>query len=195
MKLLFLLLIATSGFSLEVYSQTLEYEIFKGKKSVGKLQIRRSNLAEKVRYQLESNVLISFLADFKVETQSDIVYQEGLLHASEAYIYLNDKIRETNKIRKKGNGYAVNKDDDEERILANTSIKYSVINLYYTEPVGMDKIFSERFAEYCALKKVESNVYKLTLPNGNHTIYHYRNGQCYKVEVIRPLANLEFRLI
>jgi len=70
--------------------------------------------------------------------------------------------------------------------LQNQDIWFTVSKLYYTEPIGINTIFSERFGKFLSLEKLEQNKYALSKPDGRKNIYFYEKGICRKVIVDNP---------
>ena len=69
-------------------------------------------------------------------------------------------------------------------------ITFSVTDLFFEEPVGLEKIFSNMFAEMVPLKKLGSGKYQVTTPDNKTTIYTYSSGKLVIVESETPAGNV-----
>ena len=69
-------------------------------------------------------------------------------------------------------------------------ITFSVTDLFFEEPVGLQNIFSNMFAEMVPLKKLGSGKYQVTTPDKKTTIYTYSNGKLVIIESETPAGNV-----
>ena len=69
-------------------------------------------------------------------------------------------------------------------------ITFSVTDLFFEEPVGIQKIFSNMFAEMVPLKTLGSGKYQVTTPDKKSTIYTYSNGKLVVIESETPAGNV-----
>lgn len=190
-QLLFIGILYFSNSSAEpVSTQMAIYDIFKGDKSIGTVQAEKITLSDgSQRYLLESEVAFSFLGRHTLRYTFNTHYQKGLLTFAEAKNLLNQKLRDSSRVQWDGHRYLINTDGSQS-VLENTPISYSVSSMYYLEPDGVSQAFSERFAQFCPIRKLAPGKYELTMPDGRKNIYYYEKGVCQRVEVSMMLADL-----
>jgi len=86
------------------------------------------------------------------------------------------------------------KDKDNAANVPAYPIHNSILSLYYKEPVNINSIYSDNFQQYVDIKKVDTNKYRVSFPNGHCNYYSYAQGVCTRVDVEQPLFNLQFLL-
>jgi copper chaperone CopZ len=74
--------------------------------------------------------------------------------------------------------------------IKNLHITFCVIDLYFKEPVGITRVFSNMYAEMLQLKQVSVGKYQLITPDNNNSIYTYRNGELISIEVETPVGKV-----
>ncbi len=66
--------------------------------------------------------------------------------------------------------------------IRNQHISYCVVDLYFQEPLGVTKVFSNMYAQMLELKRMDDGQYQLITPDNNNSIYSYRNGRLISIE-------------
>ena len=176
-------------------SQSYKYQIFKGNKEIGTLLIDKKKYGAEEHFKIESDATFRVVFEFSTQFTMEAVFEEGKLRRSLTKNTLNDSERESTLIELEDGKYKVLKDGDELDYLEIKHPEYSMAHLYYNEPKDLTKVFSERFAEFLAIREIEPSQYELTLPDGRTNIYTYKNGRCSEVKVNHMLATLYFRLV
>ena len=65
--------------------------------------------------------------------------------------------------------------------------------LYFEEPKGVDKTFSEQTGNFNVLRKINEGVYLKTNDKGRENTYHYVNGKLSFIEVDGGIIGFEIR--
>lgn len=172
------------------------YEAFIGSKSIGELHAVRRQRADSTIYlvtsELDAQVGIHIVQDYRLES----VYRNGILARSELYNVVNDKVRADTKIFREGEDYVALREDS--LILDQGPIKYSIVRMFFSEPAGINQIFSENFAEDLKCNPEESDwltKYCLHLPDRSTRIrYYYDEGICEQFEVRMVIFNVRYTL-
>ncbi len=171
------------------------YDVFIGSKRIGELSAVRSQQADSVVYRVTSDlnaqVGIKIVQDYKLES----VYLNGALDRSEIYNVVNEKVRADTKIYRDGDRYIVLKQDS--TILDIEPVGYSIVRMFFTEPEGIDSIFSENFAMDLECSPEESeqlSKYCLYLPDRTRIEYYYNKGICEQFEVRLLIFNVRYYL-
>ncbi len=183
-----------SFFLLETHAQVYHYDIYRNENtSIGTIKTTRIQNGSITRIKADTHV--SFRLLFKV----DLVYlfnttfTDGLFSKADTKNTANGNVQEYSKINWDGVKYQAEINDKKKNIhLARA--KYTILSMYYEEPINKTKVFSERFATYCALRPLGNQIYEVSLPNGNKNQYKYKNGKCTEITANTSLATLKFKL-
>ena len=119
-----------------------------------------------------------------VESEVHTIYENGILIEGTAYRDANhgsDNVQaRVTKIGSKT--YQRSRNGVNDKIF-NKDITFCIIDLYFKEPVGITKVFSNMYAEMLTLKKVSPGKYQLITPDNNDSFYTYKNGKLVIIEV------------
>ena len=175
-------------------SQELMYTISWKDDSIGYLKAEREQVQDNEYYNINSNTEFRVLFRFNLNYQYENEYRKGRLYSASAKNSLNQKDRDQSSIIWQNNHYLLRVNDKTEK-LQDQDIWFTVSKLYYTEPIGISTIFSERFGEFLTIDKLAKNKYALTKPDGRKNIYFYEKGICQKVIVDNPIITIHFTLM
>ena len=176
-------------------SVELVYEATIGSRTLGELFAVRKVLADSVVYLVTSDINAQIGFRLTQDYWLESVYRDGILARSELRNIVNDKVRADTKIRRSGETYVTTK--DQEPVLAIPPVKYSVVNLFFSEPSGIDNVFSENYADYieCSPENSErDNGYCIRLPDHTRVFYYYVDGICESFEVKMLIFNVKYSL-
>lgn len=174
------------------FAQRLEYEVIKGNKNVGFMVAEKQVRGDSIFYSIESETSIRMLLTFKVNYRLDEIYVRGKLVSGEAESKLNGSSRTKSKVWIEKGAYVVEVNGYKEG-MGTAPIDYSVPELYFSEPGGKEKTFSQQFAEYLTIKRDDENKYTLYSEDGRNT-HTYVDGLCTHVKLNRTYASFYFQL-
>ena len=160
----------------------LKFNILKKDKSIGVLEIHKSESSTFTDYLVSTFVEVSFIKRFRVKAIEKYRYQGDLLISSELKRTINDKSKEPKSLKMDSNKYIL-KDGDERKILDETEIKTNLVRLYFSEPIKIDRVYCDNQQMMLKLEKHGPNRYRINFPNGVSNIFHYEAGKCVKVDV------------
>jgi len=175
-------------------SQELMYTITWKDDSIGYLKASREKVQDNEYYYINSNTEFRVLFRFNLNYQYENEYRKGRLYSASAKNSLNQKDRDQSSIIWQNNHYVLRINDKTEK-LQDQDLWFTVSKLYYTEPIGISTIFSERFGKFLTIDKLAKNKYALTKPDGRKNIYFYDKGICQKVIVDNPIITIHFTLM
>ncbi len=170
----------------------LIYNIVYKNDSIGYLDANYDINQSSELYIITSEASFRFLMRFSSDYSFENRFRGGTLVSSKTQNKVNDKVRSTSAITRKGDGYDMKIDDVSSRL--NKKVTYAMANLYFHEPSDITEVFSERYGEFCKIKKVANHKYELHLPSGKKNYYSYKNGICQEVEVNHSMATFYFVL-
>ena len=160
---------------------------------IGKMDVSKSGRPGFEHLISRVNMTISVLVSIEVECNYEAIFNNHRLHKSyTSYIRSGNMQNESVGYRTTA-GYHTDI-NGEGKNLDDQNIDYSLLWLYYREPVGMTRVYSEPFGDYLALRSLGNHRYELTQASGRKTMYQYHNGRCTEVSVQHTFATIYFRL-
>ncbi len=171
--------------------QVLHYDVIKGNKVIGNLDVSRSNKNGRQTIRINSHVEYRILISFEVNFSLEETFVKNVLLEGKAMNTLNGVTQKETEIRKTDNGYTL--------VLGGTptniydEIRYSVSEVYFREPVNIDRAFSQHFGKFVYFEKTGDHQYQLDSPDGENE-YTYENGVCTEVEIYRDFGHLTFKM-
>jgi hypothetical protein len=173
-------------------AQQHQYDIWLMNKKIGAALVSKT-LEEggKERYKMISQAAAKiFFIQQSSEVTYDVIFKGGQLINS-LYRIVKDDDKTHTTVQQNASKYHVTS------TLGNRSfsgtITISSIQLYFREPVGVQQVFVERIGDFRPLIKTAPGVYEYTLPDGIRSIYRYRNGVLYEVEVKKGAGSVFMR--
>jgi len=175
----------------KVSSAELNYDVTVGFIGSGNLSIKKIyHGIDDFSLLIEGDVKVPFK---QIHYYTKTRYKNAKLIHAQVTKTVNNQVKENTIVELINNQYTVTKDDKKKHHLQ-TNIAFSVAMLYNREPVNLKSIFSEKFGEFCKIETVEKGVYKLHLPDGITSLYHYAHGICTYVKTRFMGQNVEFKL-
>ena len=189
--LVLLLILSLSG---AAQKRLLNFDILRDGNKVGKILFSETSAANTDSLKMESTVNTKLFSTFIAEAKELAVFNNGILKESSIYRQLNGK-EKANKKHRAGNGkyFITNgKNSTEMKIYP---ITYNMLSLYSSEPVNIQKVYSDNFESFLDIKKTGDHIYKITLPDNNYNYYLYKDGILNQVDVHHTLYSAKFVLV
>jgi hypothetical protein len=180
-------------FALAISAQKHIYDVELFGKKIGSTVVERIDKGNgEVEFKLNSSSVVNIFFTKKTAMMNyDVVYKNGKLFSSYCK-NVKDDVTEIVTTLWDGVKYIIKK--GEEVWVLNQPIDFSSSYLYFTEPKGKEKIFSERLGQLCIFNNISTGVYRCRLANGVENIYRYKNGVLYEVEMSKG-ASVFMRLV
>lgn len=193
------ILLFTSFISIYSFSQTLEYTFdvkYKGK-SIGNLFAKKVVDGNETKEDLRTKTKVNLIAlSVHVESEVKLIKRDDQLIQSVSYRNASreseDIVSEISRINSQE--YKVKRNGKEFK-LQETEIRFCTVDLYFSEPVNINQVFSSMFAEYLKLEEVSPNRYKLISPKSRDTFYTYKDGKLIMVEIDTKVGMVKCYLI
>ena len=164
-----------------------------GGKEIGKVHAHLIKSDNTHTYVVISDVNFRVLwKDYNRKTSNTVIYKDEILMSSYNSVYMNEEMEDSSAIRQDERQYLCYRFPEEQVEIPNNLVEFSTVKLYFSEPVGINSIYSERFLAYCPLELVDDHKYKLSLPNGKENFYTYSDRKLVEVFVDRTWFNLRF---
>jgi hypothetical protein len=165
------------------------YEVELFGKQIGTAVIERIDKGNgETEYIMNSNTHVNLLFTSKYSVlHFDVVYKDGKLISS-YYKNVKDDMTEIASVAYDGVKYIIHRGQDVFTL--NQAIDFSVAMLYFTEPLGHSRIFSERLGKFINLNNISKDVYQSVQDNGVTNLYRYSNGILYEIEISKGASVL-----
>jgi len=174
-------------------AQELYYTVDMRGKEIGKIKAIITQTPNSKTFTVLSEVNFKVLwKKYQRISNNYVVYENDNLVEIFAGVYINNDLEDSVTLTHDGETYYSYRHPDESLPITDPSVNFASIELYFSEPVGIEKIYSEQHLTYCPLEKYDSHKYKLLLPNGDFNTYTYEDSQLVEVVVDRTWFDLKF---
>lgn len=156
---------------------------------------RQLQPSEKTAYTLISDVKVNFLVyKLTVYYRVDNVFQGKKLLLSTVDAHTN-RGNFSSRTEWKGNQYDIVARQYKHNLATSepNPIDYTLTNLFFSEPNGHDRAFSEYFGDYFTLSRTPKGAYRANR-DGREDEYFYEKGKLTKIIKKNPLKNFIIRL-
>ncbi|TSD64040.1 hypothetical protein FFF34_015915 [Inquilinus sp. KBS0705] len=189
--ILLMLLATTSAFAQE---QTTKYNVMRGGKVIGHLDLYQKRNGDDVYLKMISEVKVKFIFSVKVDCNEESLFQNGKLINSRVLRKVNDKQKADRQTRAVGDGYQTLAEGKTGEQVTPKAINANLMLLYTHEPENNTQVYSDNFQQFLKVKQTGNHVYRIDLPDGNYNYYSYTNGICSKVDIHHSLYTIQIQL-
>ena len=158
------------------FSQVLKYKITANDTYLGELTATRSYKDDITEIEVISKVKVNLFIKVNLTYKLNCTYKNNELLFSSVTTYVNGKLHSTSVTKKNEENYTITKDGHSS--LYYNKINYSGALLYFVEPKGKSKIYSEFDNFDKPLQETATHRYETENPkNGHISNYIYKNGE------------------
>ncbi len=157
--------------------RTLSYKVYQGKQCIGFLNLKKITKDSLVHYSYDLQVKIKVVFSFLLNQNIQETYVKGVLTESIALRKLDGKIKLYNTVQWKEGGYQMGGKDMKSSVFKG-DITASLVSMYFTAPIRLNKVLAESFLEMADVKTIKPDAYLVSCVNGNKTTYTYSKGVC-----------------
>lgn len=157
------------------------YDVIRKGDNVGFLKASFSNTALGQFFYIESKVKVWVVINIKINYNQSNLYKDGLLQNAVMIRTVNGSTKVSNNILHSPQGY-ICKNIDGDTVMVKDEIRHTIATLYFREPVNINRVYSENFLSFLAIKSTGPHTYELSLADGKKNYYTYNNGLCTKVQ-------------
>ena len=186
---LFILAVLISFSFAKVNSKVITYHVIKNNVLIGTIEINKRVIDDSVIYLSESHIKVKFLLKFNVVAKEKSVYKDGVLVYSSIFRTVNKKTKTDNKIVLDNGQYKLQSTGNSTALGFNR-IKQNLITLYFEEPNGAGYVFCDNLGTMSKITPLGDSRYKVEFSNGAYNVFHYKNGQCVKIDAVNKLFNV-----
>ncbi|MBS1623169.1 MAG: hypothetical protein JST83_04080 [Bacteroidetes bacterium] len=185
-------IILLSVITTAVSAQTIVYDMTVLGSKFGKMVVSHKVQDSTELYTLDAKGKATILwMDFENETIQEVRYKGGKLISSSYREIENGKTKKWNKVSYDGHQYQVESQSG-RRSFSEVPL-YSVISLYFTDPMQRSRIFHEAEASYTGLKRVDANTLEIKNADGSRSVYRYEKGKLNTMEFHLAIATVYMR--
>lgn len=185
-------IILLSVITTAVSAQTIMYDMTVLGSKFGKMVVSHKVQDSTELYTLDAKGKATILwMDFENETIQEVRYKGGKLISSSYREIENGKTKKWNKVSYDGHQYQVESQSG-RRSFSEVPL-YSVISLYFTDPMQRSRIFHEAEASYTGLKRVDANTLEIKNADGSRSVYRYEKGKLNTMEFHLAIATVYMR--
>lgn len=166
------------------------FKILKNEKSIGTLQIERTEAAPYTNYHLSSKVEASLIKKFRVKAKESFRYKNGQLIYSSVERSINEKVKGPKELFFKENKYFI-EDNQGSRVFPKARIDHNLVLLYFEEPLDIQSVYCDNQQMMVDVKKIGSNQYRIDFPDGASNVFNYQGGKCVQVDVYGKFFKVE----
>ena len=174
------LAIAIAGKVSAQVDPTWETEIFtllRNDKPIGEITARHFNDGADQKFEVSTKVDVRVLIRIRYRVNYTSEFDSDDVLVSSAYKQsLNGKQQKNIQLSKKGRKYHVMNKGKSAK-LGENDINFNALKLYFREPIGVSKIYSENQGKNVSVRRVGQGHYVLIQANGRESHYRYVDGQ------------------
>ena len=187
--LLCLMLLKASG-----QQSTFEYEVIRNNKVIGQTVVTAIKKPGKVTYKVAAEINVSFIKDFKAITEEETVFENGVMVSSFFSRSLNGEVKGKRNTRLIDSEYQI-AEGGKSSMHNLGKINLTISSLYLNEPINTKRIYSDNHKQWLKLTEIKLHSYRLDLPDGNHTLYHFENGICVRIDIYQTFFTARLVMI
>lgn len=188
------ILILIMGFYQLSWAQKNEFNFavhFKGEQ-IGTMHAVESKTGAKSVKDLRTNTDAKiFGLSIHVESEVTTTHEGEILTHGIAYRHASRKSEEVHaQVTKVSDKVYQKERNGIKEKLENIAISFCVIDLYFREPKGIKKVFSNMYADMLQVKELGQGRYEITAPDDRVSYYQYANGKLLTMEASTPLGKI-----
>jgi len=171
-------------------TQTIVFDVMDDADTVGLMKVKRSTEGGKTVLKSDGLITVSLIWTFELHNLYEASFEEGQLVSNKIRNSRNDDLSGQADGHLSEERY-LNTVDGEKRSVP-APIDFILLSLYFEEPLGRTRIYSERQGVYLPIKSLGNHRYELTTYADRPAIYTYVNGRCQQIDLSHFLGSVSF---
>jgi hypothetical protein len=169
---------------LKSYAQEVifNYEVIRNNKVIGHTMVTAIKKPGKVTYKVAADITVRFIKDLAAISQEETIFENGIMVSSFFSRSLNGEIKGKRKTQLVDSVYQIIENGNKSYHKLG-KINLTISCLYLNEPLNTNRIYSDNHKQWLKLTQIKLHSYRLDLPDGNHTLYHFENGICVSIDI------------
>ncbi len=170
------------------YGQTGKYDIIVEGHKVGEFSTEKNEKGDTIVYELKSKASVHLFVETTITYHLTSIYVKEKLIESTNKTYKNGDIHSSTTVKWSNGQYTIIKNDQTTSL--DSPITFTSAALYFSEPSGMNRVFSESAGFYNKIEKNDTHNYSVINADNHHVShYTYKGGTPTKVEIEHPVFN------
>lgn len=161
--------------------------------SIGVVTIEKNCAGNKTELSLESKTKKRFIVSIEMYELHKEIFRNNTMTAASVLRQVNGKTKIAMQMNFNGENCII-LSEGKTRLLCLKPVVWSVLNLYFTEPVNITEVFSDSYRQMLRIVRTGDHIYKIIQPDGNSNYFYYSNGICQKEIVHHDFYTVEFVL-
>ncbi len=192
--ILFCALLIATAIDPKPAPEVREYLMYTGDKEIGHLKVERLESGDETTYASENVTSVSFIKKFTLRHVIHSTFRQGKLWRAEVWVHLNENLREHSLTTREGDRYRVER-EGEDPVYIDEPILDTSLSIYFQEPVGAGKVFSEQYGVFNPMRESGNHVYAMDRKGNRTNLYFYREGELVRArfETMLLTARLELQ--
>lgn len=192
MRLLFSAILFSIVTSSLAQKTEITFDVILKEKKIGNVRATETKTGSNITRDIKSESDAKVLAfSVHLETETKVVNGSETLVEGIAYrhasrgpedVHAKTKRVGTKKYERERNGNKTTLDNEE--------ISFCVADLFFKEPIGLQKIYSNMYAEMLQIKSLGKGKYQVITPDKKTTFYTYLNGKLMTIESDTPVGTV-----
>jgi hypothetical protein len=146
-------------------SQEYKFNVDLAGKKIGEINASATQNGETHMYEIISEVNFKVLwKNYNRKSSNRMIYEEDNMIFSYSGIHMNDDLEDSVTMHKILDHYDCYQHPGKSLRLKSTNLNFTTAKLFFEEPLGMNRIYSEQYLEYCELVSNGDHKYTLHLP-------------------------------
>lgn len=162
--------------------ENISFSVVKKNSSIGFINIEKRTINNITTFTVNSEVNANIIFNFTAVGKEKSVYKEDTLVYSSVYRMLNNKVKLNQALLFEKGKYVLKDKGRIENISLNV-INRNLVTLFFHEPIGIEKIYADKYKIMLKITPLGDKKYKVVFPNKSISIYHYQKGKCIGVDV------------
>jgi hypothetical protein len=171
---------------------TLNYDILVSDTKIGEMRAIKNERGAWATYSIHTNISFRVFESYDINYQLSSSYKNNVMMETVLKNIVNGATE--NNMHLKWDGTKYQGHNNADKISVSEKIRYSTARMYFHEPLGIEKVFSEKFVVFQPLRINRKNEYILHLEDGNKSKYTYVNGICTEVHTSKNLVKINIKL-
>ncbi len=178
----FYILLVILTISLSISAQINTYDIISKKDTLGILKTSKLKEGGDIIYNYHIEMKVKLLVNIHIKYTIEATYNKNQLTYASVDNIINGKPHHSSNIKWLDSYYLINTKNNKQQKITE-KIDYSGIRLFFDEPLGIKKVFSEYTGHYGMIRKIQTSIYELALHNGKKNKYFYNDGELIKANI------------
>jgi hypothetical protein len=173
------------------------FNVFFKDKSIGTMRVVEEKSGTKSIKDLSTQTDAKILAmSIHVESEVKSTHENGILIQATSYRHANRGAEDVHaKVTRINDKNYVKERNGVKGRIEGQQIDMCLIDLFFREPKGVKKVFSNMYAEFLIIKEIGAGKYRVITPDNKDSYYTYKDNKLTTVESNTPLGKVISRRV